>query len=563
MGFLAENTMNQDESTIALTRKELSNILEYTYNLIDFLPDEALSELLEGDDKNVDNLVDDIMKAIHEVFHYNNHTIRNFGGLEHFEKSFDDGLKILSYNYFKTTMLPNFEQGWRNLEWGNLIQLFPWAAFLAARGHGKSFEFCFAAPLWRMWRYRRPGFLQKDTIDNKNSKETVIITNESKLARKHMEKVNEEIRMNDLLSSVMIPDKMTDLGKDKIISRSGSSLEFRTYQGFIRGLHVGCVFVDDFLDESCLYSEDQRLKFHEIFYGAIKSIVEPYGYLIVSGTPFHEEDLYAKLKTDPIFKVFEYPAIMPDGTLLAPDRFNYKLLMDLKKSLGSIVFTREYLVKPVSDSSSLFPWEFLNKSFIGMENISLVDNIESFPIKMKRVVMGCDFAISGKIGADYSVFSVWGIDNDNNYYLLHVWRKQGASHREQVDVIVRLNQMFKCNKIKAENNGFQRIIAELVKERGVRNIEPFETTAKVKKNSYEGLPSLSAMFERGEIKIPYKDGKTRETALWLCGEFNSITFLEDTGKLESAGGTDDGAMSTFFAITELREKKSGFRVHHI
>lgn len=34
-----------------------------------------------------------------------------------------------------------------------------------------------------------------------------------------------------------------------------------------------------------------------------------------------------------------------------------------------------------------------------MENIRLVDNIESFPIKLQRVVMGCDFAVSGNVGA--------------------------------------------------------------------------------------------------------------------------------------------------------------------
>ena len=51
----------------------------------------------------------------------------------------DESLKVLSYNYFKTTMLPNFRQGWRNLEWGNMVQLYPNSAYLAARSHGKCF----------------------------------------------------------------------------------------------------------------------------------------------------------------------------------------------------------------------------------------------------------------------------------------------------------------------------------------------------------------------------------------------------------------------------------------
>ena len=71
------------------------------------------------------------------------------------------------------------------------------------------------------------------------------------------------------------------------------------------------------------------------------------------------------------------------------------------------------------------------------------------------------------------------------------------------------------------------------------------------------------MFERGQIKIPFKVGKSKETALWLGSEFNSITINEDTGKLESSDQHDDGVMSSFIAITTLREKSSNFKVSFI
>jgi phage terminase large subunit-like protein len=229
--------------------------------------------------------------------------------------------------------------------------------------------------------------------------------------------------------------------------------------------------------------------------------------------------------------------------------------MELKKSLGTIVFSREILVSPISDSSSLFPWEYLRMSFIGMENIRYVDNIESFPIKLERVVIGADFAISGVIGADYTVYTVWGRDVNKNLYLLHVWRKQGASHNEQISQIINLDNRFKPNKIICESNGFQKILADMAKQRGLKNIEEFVTTSGVKKSLYEGLPSLSALFERGQIKLPYSvDEDTQNTTNWLCGEFNSITFNEDNSRLESSDQNDDGVMSSFFAINELREK---------
>jgi hypothetical protein len=69
------------------------------------------------------------------------------------------------------------------------------------------------------------------------------------------------------------------------------------------------------------------------------------------------------------------------------------------------------------------------------------------------------------------------------------------------------------------------------------------------------------MFERGEIKIPYSE-TSRDMANLVCGEFNSITFRDANGKLESSSGHDDVVMSSFFAITQLREKKGAVRISY-
>jgi hypothetical protein len=237
--------------------------------------------------------------------------------------------------------------------------------------------------------------------------------------------------------------------------------------------------------------------------------------------------------------------------------------MDYKRSLGSLVFAREHLVSPISDGASLFPWEFLEKAFIGMETISLVNNIDDYPTKMKRVVVGCDFAISGQIKADNSVFSVWGIDFMGDFHLLSVTKLHGASHNEQINTIVSIDQRFKPNKIVCESNGFQIILSDMAKQRGLKNIEPFNTTGNLKKDLYQGLPSLSALFERGNIRMPYKEGSTRDTINWVCGEFNSVAFNEDNGKLESTADHDDSVMSSFMAINDLRESKVNFRAYSV
>ena len=419
-----------------------------------------------------------------------------------------------------------------------------------------SFEFCYAFPLWRLYSYDRPNVMQPNTPDNQNRKETCIITNTITLGKEHIDKIVEEIEVNDLLAEKLNPNGKASLAATGIETELGAKIHLRGKDGFIRGLHVGAVVCDDLPDESSIYSLEQREKLHNLFKGAISPIVEPYGYFLVSGTPYQERDLYYELKQDKRFKVFEYPAIFPNGKLLAPDRFTFDKLMEEKASLGSLVFSREYLVVPISDDATIFPYEILMRSVIGMENISFSDNIEGFPIKLKKVVIGADFAISGNVSADYTVYTVWGMDEQGLYYLLHMYRVRGASHDEQINQLVSLDQRFKPNMIVVENNGFQTILGSMAKQRGLRNIEPFTTTSSNKKDLHSGLPSLAAMFERGEIRIPYKAGRTKELVDVLFGEFNSIAFRSDKGTLESVSGHEDTCMSSFFALTNLRENKA-------
>jgi hypothetical protein len=195
--------------------------------------------------------------------------------------------------------------------------------------------------------------------------------------------------------------------------------------------------------------------------------------------------------------------------------------------------------------------------------VSFVDNISSYPFRMKKVVIGCDFAKSANIGADYTVFAVVGMDSNDNYHLINVWRKQGASANEMVNKLVQMDQMFRPNKIVCEANGFQSLIPDMVKQRGLKNIEEFVTTGSNKKDLYSGLPSLSAIFERGECKIPYQTGETRDLANLVCGELNSISFNEDSGKLESADQHDDLVMSLFFGIHTLRSNNKTTGVYYV
>lgn len=539
-----------------LTNNQLTYLYNAVDNIIERLPERALNQLLEGYGNDVDTM---LMEMVHqsEKALYLGRTLdsESLSYVDNVKASMDNTLKILSLNYFITTMLPKFRLGWRNIEWSNLTQLYPWSCYLCARASGKSYQWSYAFILWRLWSYTRPTAYRQDTVDNANRKETCYITNTFTLAKVQIAKVTEEIEANDLIKEKLNPYNKASIGETAIKTETGSTLHVRGKDSMIRGLHVGACLCDDMPDESSLYSDEQREKLKELLKGTIEPIVEPYGYFLVTGTPYSSapNELYQILKADKRFYCFEYPILFPDGRPLAPDRYTFEQILAKKEELGTIVFNREYLVVPISDTSTIFPYEYLMRSVIGMETIRFASSIDDFPFKLTRVHIGVDFAVSGNIGADYTVYSVWGKDAMDNYYLLYYYRKRGMSHNEQVDKIVQLDRLFHPNKIRCEANGFQSILSGLAKERGLKNIEPFTTTEGNKKDLYTGLPSLSAMFERGQIKCPYAIGETRQAVDLMFGEFSSITFRSDNGKLEAASGHDDVVMSSFISLNSLRE----------
>ena len=68
--------------------------------------------------------------------------------------------------------------------------------------------------------------------------------------------------------------------------------------------------------------------------------------------------------------------------------------------MGPIYFDREYMCKPIDDSSSLFPIRLLETAYD--ENLTFAP----FGKVSERYFVGSDFARSAEVGADYSVFIV-------------------------------------------------------------------------------------------------------------------------------------------------------------
>jgi len=415
--------------------------------------------------------------------------------------------------------------------------------------NSKSFTFSFAYPIWKMFRYKKADLFNNVPLEFQLSRKGMIVTNEHTLAKELLTLIREGIDGNDYLREKLKPSNPNHWGKEEITCSNGANLMTKSFGSKIRGFHPGYFVIDDFLNDQVLYSVEQKEKYHNIFTSVIRNAVLPGGQIIVCGTPFIQGDLYDKLKEDPKFRVFEYPGIFPNGEVLWPSRYSLDDLLVKKETQGSTIFSREILVKPISDESSIFPYEDLRKSFIGMNDYTLVKNRANFPKDFEKVIVGTDFAISDKIGADSSAFVVVGVAG-LDYWVLHIYAKAAMSYEEQMAVMKQINANFQPDLFMIETNQMQKIFYQMALDAGL----PAEdhNTGVNKYSLTEGLPGLAIAFQQGHVKMPRGDQNSIDITDMLCQQLNSFTFDPDKKKLTSVAEHDDIAMALWQGMRGAR-----------
>jgi hypothetical protein len=547
----------------AKTLHKLQECARVTFEIIDNLSEAALGELLGGNSTDINNLYNNVFEQTYETLYGSINLVEqsNLFYLDNLAESMEETLRVESLAYFLTSCFPTFELNWHHVEWSEMAQLYRKLCIIAARDHGKSYFWSNVYPIWKMYRYRsKTDFLGvKPRRDLYMCERGALITNEHSLGEDLMEILKDTIEANEILREALYPehDKARNWAVRKIKCKNGARLQIKSFGSKFRGRHPGYAVIDDFLDDSCLYSKERREKFINYFHSVIMNAVSKGGDVVVVGTPFHASDLYGDLKKKKNWMVAEYPSIMPEGRVLWPGRYDIYDLLEKRDDQGQLVFTREHLCRPVVSDSSIFPYDLVARAFKGMENYTLVKNRESFPIQFDRVVTGCDFALSANVGADYSVYMTWGIDHNNVMWLLNMYRVKGKSYREQIQAMKSIYRRFRPDLMYLESNQFQTIFVQEADKEGLP-VMPHVTTGANKHDMKRGLPGLSILFERNKIRIPIGDDYSKNTADLITSELTSIAWT-DKG-LQGVGEHDDCAMAMWQSKCAADHVDQGFGI---
>lgn len=404
-----------------------------------------------------------------------------------------------------------------------------------------TFFFDFAYPLWKV---REPGSI--GFIFSANQDQAIRILSDIKA----------EIETNPKLQHLVPRRKdRSAWSAAHIRCSNGSHIYARGMGTKVRGAHPNWIVVDDGLNDESAYSETVRKKQKEYFYTAITNMIVPGGQIIVVGTPFHMDDLYADLKNNLKYKYHKDQAIKDDGTCLWAERYSLESLEERKKEIGTVRFTREFMCDPMGDDMSLFPRYLFRGDPVECYNLTLGMSKEFWDSVGVQIFSGWDFAMSTSAKADYAVGFTIGVDKFGNRWIIDIIRKHGLGFQEQLSLINEQGRKYDPALIFLESNQMQRIFGDELIRTSDLPIKQFVTG--LQKNTLDkGVPSLRVLLENGKFRIPRGDARSVEmTNIWI-DEMHAFTWVD--GKLQGVGSHDDTVMSCFASgamVTTIEGKK--------
>jgi hypothetical protein len=277
----------------------------------------------------------------------------------------------------------------------------PRMALATPRGHGKSTIVSVFYPLWLALFEKR--------------KDICIISASETLAVEWLRKIKRELDSNPKIHSFFGDLKSDKWTESHIVLSNASHVNIRARGagGQIRGFRPDVIICDDIETDESVESEEQRKKLKDWLFKACLNTLLPEGQFLLVGTIIHPLSvLNDLLSIDNGWCKKKYQAynagIQEPGNELWPQLWNHQRLQERKREIGSWAFASEYMNNPVSDETAPVK-----------EN--MIRYWTELPTQLS-VVIAVDPAYSEDDSADYKVYSVIGIDQNQNRYLVSYLR---------------------------------------------------------------------------------------------------------------------------------------------
>ena len=449
--------------------------------------------------------------------------------------------------------------GDHHMEWAELASNYKKVAIQASRDHGKSAFWSYAYPLWQCWRTEKAdGIIVANTQDQSYNFLDLMQNGKRYVDDKGVEWYLPACPDIPVFQGLVPDNPDRSWSKGQMRFKNGSMVKAKAFGTRFRGLHPTWIVVDDPLGDDTAFSENVREKDKAIFLRAITPMLVPSGQMIVVGTPMHGNDLHAMLSINPEYFHKKYPALVEDENgeerPLWPTRYSVETIRSREREVGALAFAQEYMLKPISNETSLFPPSLFQEHL--NDTLTLKPTQQEISDQGWTVYMGVDFAMSTSVGADFTVITVLGVDQFGKRTIIDIVRVKGMSFQNQLELIKDTWRKYDADMVFCESNQMQRIFGEELARTTDMPVYQFNTSATGKNSLNSGVPALRTLIENGKIVFPTGDEYSNKVVRILISEMTSFAWVE--GKLRGVGNHDDCVMSLWIADQAVRKGKFTF-----
>ena len=289
------------------------------------------------------------------------------------------------------------------------------------------------------------------------------------------------------------------------------------------GVRPQLAIIDDIISDEDARSETVIASIEDVIHKAVKYALHPKKHKVIwLGTPFNANDpLYKAVESGSYevacFPVCEkFPCTKEEFRGSWEDRFDYeyvKASYEEALGVGKVdSFYQELMLQIMSDENRI----------VRDEDIIWFEKNEVLKYKHNyNFYITTDFATSEKSSADYSVISVWGINNNGDYLLVDGVCKQQLMDKNIDDLFV-LASVYKPLGVGIEVSGQQKgfvswIQSEMVK----RNV--FFNLLSSNNDGQPGIRPIADKFARFNLFLP----RIKAKKLWMPKELKDSAWMNE------------------------------------
>ena len=347
------------------------------------------------------------------------------------------------------------------------------------------------------------------------------------------------------LSKVTDHELVTCKGGSRIATSVGATLT---------GLGGDTLIVDDPLNANEAYSEISRKAANKWFFGTLMLRLndKKAGAIFVVCQRLHQDDLTGLL-IEKGWDGLVLPAIAPRDTTLQVGNWKHfwkegeplqareplEVIEDLKRQITAAVFAAHYMQDPAPEAGTL-----LKRGWLKWYDVR--------PVRQSgdQILQSWDTAIKVKPTNDYSVCLTFLVRNNNEYYLLDVWRDK-VEFPELCTAVARKAQEYKPNAILIEDQASGSPLIAHCQHLGMTGIIGKRSTVDKK----DRMNGETAKLQAGSLILPksapwldeflieylaFPGGKHDDQMDALSQFLNWRTTAEEQGYLIADWGREDG-----------------------